>query len=1091
MMNGSPESLTFPRELVLASAGSGKTYHLSSRILGLLAVGVPASEVLATTFTRKAAGEILERALVRLAEGASDSEKARELGRDAHANLGDTEACRRVLARLLADLHRLNVGTLDAFFVRVAQNFFQELGLTPGWTIADQAAEERLRTEAVQAALSDAGRAELVELLRMITHVDADRRVHAAVLHQVDSLLAIHRQLDPKAVDAWSPGYGVVEHLPKETVRQRGRNLAMRLSRFEVPTTQAGGPRKSWLKARDNASNAIGALDWGTAFGDGIGNKVLTGAGTFDRVPIPSEFSDLFGEARTLARIDLAPKFRRESEAMGRLAELLAKAFDDGQRRLGAYRFEDITYLLGGPDPTGGREDLHYRLDQQVRHLLLDEFQDTSLEQWRALEPLAHELLSGHLNERAGVIVADTKQSIYGWRGARPELVRQVGKQHALAEATMGRSWRSSQVVLDLVADIFRDLPDNPVLKSIGVGERVASEWMEDFTELEAARDVPGHVCVHLAPAESGLAPIRPGLLRHSAELVKRLLEEMPGRTIGVLARRNRVVGHIMDELRVLGVRASGEGGTSLTDTAPANAILSLLRLADHPSDRVSLYHVASTPLGEIVGLQDRNDSGGARDLSRRVRTRLLEKGYGPCLAQWVLDLAPHCDAREVQRLLQLVELGHRWDERPNLRPADFARYVAREPVEDPSSARVQVMTVHRSKGMEFDVVVLPELYGSLAPKGEGLAVPERDRGTSRVVKVYPRIEKNVRMLFPEVDAALLEVKAAELRDGLSVLYVALTRARYALHVVLPPQGGSAKTSAGLIREALALRDEKVNGSGLLLERGNHRWFENLKESAEPTESAEPADRPAPPDRPDRPDEQTGTSNEKTHSEAADPSNSLLGPSTAGPGRNLARRSPSSLEGGDRVDLASTLRLDGVQARKRGELVHAWCKSIEWIEDGIGDDEALIREARSTAPDIPADQVSDLLAEFRNRVTVEPVRGALSRPQVPSDLFTTVRVENEFPFVRRMGDEIQEGFIDRLVLIQRDGRVVGAQVFDFKTDTIQPDDEETLAARTERYRPQIVAYCEVVREQHGLAKQDVYGTLIFLGPGVLVNVVSG
>ena len=142
------------RELVLASAGSGKTYHLSSRIIGLLAAGTPPNEILASTFTRKAAGEILERVLVRLAEGASDPEKAQALGRDADPRLGRPEACCRLLGLLLADLHQFNVGTLDAFLVRLARSFFQELGLAPGWTIADHPTQERLRTEAVQAALA-------------------------------------------------------------------------------------------------------------------------------------------------------------------------------------------------------------------------------------------------------------------------------------------------------------------------------------------------------------------------------------------------------------------------------------------------------------------------------------------------------------------------------------------------------------------------------------------------------------------------------------------------------------------------------------------------------------------------------------------------------------------------------------------------------------------------------------------------------------------------------------------------------------------------------------------------------------------------
>jgi ATP-dependent exoDNAse (exonuclease V) beta subunit len=100
-----------------------------------------------------------------------------------------------------------------------------------------------------------------------------------------------------------------------------------------------------------------------------------------------------------------------------------------------------------------------------------------------------------------------------------------------------------------------------------------------------------------------------------------------------------------------------------------------------------------------------------------------------------------------------------------------------------------------------------------------------------------------------------------------------------------------------------------------------------------------------------------------------------------------------------------------------------------------------------------------------------------------------VDVENELPFARRVGDEIQEGFIDRLVLTRIDGRVVGAQVLDFKTDAIESNDQEMLASRTDQYRPQIAAYCEVVREHYELAESDVRGLLVFLVPGAVREVV--
>ena len=1075
-MNHSMSSPAPVRELVLASAGSGKTYHLSSRIIALLATGTPPNEILASTFTRKAAGEILERVLVRLAEGASNLEKAQELGRDTDECLSQPEECRRLLARLLADLHQFNVGTLDAFFVRLARTFFQELGLAPGWTIADHSTQERLRTEAVHAALAGAKRADLVELLRMLNQGDAKRQVHEALLERVDTLLRIRRQLDPGAPDPWSPDFGVTESLAPERLQAKASALATRLRELEVPTTNSGDPTKTWVKARDSASHAIAILDWRTVFGKGIGIKVLEREGSFGGKSIESEFVDVFREAGVLARIDLAPRFRRETEAMGRLAELLESAFEDAQRSAAAYRFEDVTYLLGGPDAPGGRDELHYRLDHPVRHLLLDEFQDTSLEQWRALEPLAHDLLSGPLDEGAGVIVADTKQSIYGWRGARPELVRRVGKRYQLRNLTLDKSWRSSPVLLEFVADVFRDLPTNAVLSEIPGGPAVASDWMKDFTELDAARKVAGHVCAHLAPDDSGTAAIRPKLLRHAARIVKDLHDEMPGRSIGVLVRRNKVLGHLMDELRELGVRASGEGGTALTDTPPANALLSLLRLADHPLNRAARYHVARTPLGEVVGFRDYEDDPAARALAHLVRTQLLTDGYGPTLAKWVHDLAPQCDARQVLRLLQLVELGHRWDERPTLRPSDFVRYVERESVEDPSSARVQVMTVHKSKGLEFDVVVLPELYDSLVPKGRALALPERDRDTGRVVRVYPRVPRELLPLFPEAESPARDVQAAELRDGLSVLYVALTRARYALHLILPPENGSTKHSAGLIRAALDLKDEKASDTGMLLERGDPRWFERLEGEAETPTGLEP-------------EIERETERETDREEAADPPGPLLRASTAGPGRNLARRSPSSLEGGTHVDLTVALRLDAAPALQRGNVVHAWCEEIEWIEGGIGDDDLLRTIAQEKAPGMPQDQVGRLIADFRGWLRAEPIRSVLSREALSSEPDTVVRVENEIPFVRRIADGIQEGFIDRLVLTERDGRVVRAEILDFKTDTIEAGDEATLAARTEHYRPQIAAYRGVVREQYGLAERDVSGRLVFLGAGAVRDVV--
>jgi ATP-dependent exoDNAse (exonuclease V) beta subunit len=135
-----PESVAdaAPRRLVIrASAGSGKTFQLSTRYIAELA-GTPAEQILATTFTRKAAGEILERILRRLADAALDDEPRRELAASLHMTELSRERCLEVLCGLTRNLHRVRVATLDSFFARVAGAFALELGLPPGWRILDE-----------------------------------------------------------------------------------------------------------------------------------------------------------------------------------------------------------------------------------------------------------------------------------------------------------------------------------------------------------------------------------------------------------------------------------------------------------------------------------------------------------------------------------------------------------------------------------------------------------------------------------------------------------------------------------------------------------------------------------------------------------------------------------------------------------------------------------------------------------------------------------------------------------------------------------------------------------------------------------------
>ena len=112
----------FRNEVIRASAGTGKTFALSNRFLRLLASGAECETILATTFTRKAAGEILDRIVQRLAKAALNEDEATILAQQLDWKMDKLRA-QDLLRELIENLHRLQISTLDAFFYRIAQSF--------------------------------------------------------------------------------------------------------------------------------------------------------------------------------------------------------------------------------------------------------------------------------------------------------------------------------------------------------------------------------------------------------------------------------------------------------------------------------------------------------------------------------------------------------------------------------------------------------------------------------------------------------------------------------------------------------------------------------------------------------------------------------------------------------------------------------------------------------------------------------------------------------------------------------------------------------------------------------------------------------
>jgi ATP-dependent helicase/nuclease subunit A len=1029
--------------VVLASAGTGKTFQLTNRFIRLIAGGVDPSAILATTFTRKAAGEILSRILSRLAAGAVDQRALAELRTHVHPELTH-DRCRELVAMLASNVHRLNVKTLDSFFAWITGCFGLEMGIPPGWRIIDDQEDADLRAAAIQKALSEADREQLVAFLEMLHGGASGRAVHDAVARVVASAYAAWQETADRP-DAWTKFGPEQDPLDQPAI---DRAIAA-LEPLEMPATRAGAPNQRWQKAHDGNIESARAGDWEDFLARGLASCILQKKFEYYREPIPDEIISAYTPLVEHARAILLIEFLKRNIATRELMARFHDVYQQAKESAGAFRFEDIPRRLLRQPLDGRLHHLYYRLDARLHHILLDEFQDTSLEQFDLIEPILDELLGDA--EGSVFIVGDVKQSLYSWRGAEPELLPNLQSRWAhLTPDSLDLNFRSSPVILDTVNDIFGHLASNAALLE---HPEIASLWADRFkTHRAAKQDMAGIARLCVAPsAGEGASKDEQTLitLEFAARRVKEILEQQPCTRIGILVRTNRCIPQIIFSLQQLGIRASEEGGNPLTDSPPVAAAMSILQLADHPGDSAAMFHIATSPFAAILGFQDSTDDRAARRLAADIRRRLAREGYAAFLRWLLLRAASFMDARGLARFEQLIDLAQQFDAAAGTRPAEFVRIVQERGVQDPGRQSVSVMTVHQAKGLEFDAVILPQLDKPWQLRKEQILTDRRGPDGAR----SPFAPVTVATRYPSKSVCILHDGLAELHrhwqqrqigEELCCLYVALTRAVHVLEMIIPPSSERESKlplcAAGILRGALA--PAAAEPGTIAWERastGDRTWSAQVE--AEHKRAA-----PAP---------ATGESVEIA----------LAAPARIPLGR-LRRRTPSSLEdhsgrGADLVNLAQIWSSAGDSARDRGSLLHAWFESIEWLDDGPPADEVLLPLAPALG--FTADAAADLLTEFR-RLLAGDTAAALSRSQYASRPADTLTVRREWAFIVHDVDpetsraSLLSGQFDRVVIGIRDGRPAWADIIDFKTDRLSPGDEQALAARIAMYRPQIRAY---------------------------------
>lgn len=1080
--------------LIAASAGTGKTYQLTSRYVALLALGAHPEKMIALTFTKKAAGEFRNRIFQALSDGAL-GKPDRELpernamaarvwetwtGLHLHADMSLTPSANPValfpaaipmlkraaamhcypeqltpeagepplprltttffaelLVRVLSKISELQLSTLDSFFNRVVAADLRRAGLssvTPMNALQQQrATRTALLSMLAESEKSTHHESALITLLSSIAEEKGGALLE--LLEQnVNTYLNLYKEFPRKQPWGCMPPF----HLPD-------CSNAPLLTLEEVEASQQEinqlVEQLSWKKPRSYVKRTLATIATSIRNGEFKAsdsfNSWMNGEESFLPPPGETEADDQLRSIICQLRQQCNELFLRNvqerSAAMHQLLEKYYTAYRECVLGEGLCTFDDIKQgarQLLGSHADSGESGMMLQLTTRLDHWMLDEFQDTDPVQWEILSNLLRE--NSQYPDKSLLVVGDKKQSIYSFRGATAELFEQLRGSVPSAD---GFDWQKQVLTNSTLSESRRSTPEIMHFTNMVFGS--LHEVDAEFSQQKAHpsnQDKRGYVRVQILPdGKAGET------LQQACVSIGNVLEELTeptstpqrrlrnGISVAILLRKGEHAREIVAWLRrhkpELPVQLVED--TPLVEASPLGEILlSFFMWLKEPADQ---YRYRVWNLSPLCSRQE-----SASEAWDSWRHMLNKRGYAAVIQELGRNLPPHTSPRMLNEWLEEAvafdAAGGSLDEW-----LLHMRACCRKG--NGSTQYVQVMTMHKSKGAEFDAVILPFL-GSKAvdqPRAEGIPYFISDNQAG--ILIHPG-KTEERRNWPQLLEYEEKWKRARRDDSYNLMYVALTRARYANYLLLPETSKLTQKEADWIQDAL-LQNNFTPSPDAPVEFGHADWHLSLSGTSQPQAPASTA--------------------------------LLLGTAR----RNRSRISPSAMSGQSSADIpAGQLPGSPSAGADFGTQVHACWEEITWLD----------------AP---------LPTWLNQPITDEQkvVAAALQQPEIAA-LFTSnpsQEVYNEQP-IEAITDKNEwlSGTIDRLVLTHDDaGNVTAAHIIDFKTN--QPGKKEGCTDfytwLRDHYKAQMTAYRKYVAEALDLPESAVAVSLLSCPLGIKARII--
>lgn len=820
---------------ISANAGSGKTTVLTRQVVKLLLLGVPPERICCITYTKAAAGEMRARILKSLRElmlVPDDRAVALITDPDTYGLPCNPDILKR--ARLLfgtvldSPAGGIQLTTIHGFCQQVLRAFPLEAGVAPHFVVADDMQTSQLHQQVKLRLLSkEQFEPELAEAITVLAERSGE--------HRFDALVKALLALDLPAGDLKAQLYerlGIEEGMSEERLIQSAldclNDAQKSLLRAELPRLQAD-------KAAYKRDLATGLEPWlrGDAMPvDAWLNIFLTQKMTPRTHLQKSEFApgtplgDCIAHCIATAERFVAQRaglaLAEETSAALTLAKRLQQLYAEVKAERGILDYDDLITktreLLTLRDMVGW---VMSKLDHRIDHLLIDEAQDTSAEQWRIAYALVDELKDNELHSanvpRTTFVVGDEKQSIFSFQGAAPKLYASMHGQFSellqhsatpLTERALIPSYRSAPAILRAVDEVARIDAVARALSSSGVPQPHSAKREKAVGQVVLHPPIPAPEKVE---QESFVMPKEYVITRSTAQLLAEHVAEKVAAWIVagewragdiLILTRNRkpIVQPLLRALQRRNVPVAGIDRLVLSAHLAVKDLLALARWAASTHDDLALAQVLRSPLmgWSDEQLREAAVNRGALSLYARVeptadaatlqRWRSAARGNAYDFLTAVLEV-DGARKRFVGRFGEEVhEILDELKEQSMHMPAGLAPSVAnfvawmegsdrqiKRELEAGSHDHVRVMTVHGAKGLEAPCVLMVDTVSMPTLNKE--MVSETEQGLPLLAL------SDAARLAPLWQQSRDRQKDDALAEHYRLLYVAMTRASDALHV--------------------------------------------------------------------------------------------------------------------------------------------------------------------------------------------------------------------------------------------------------------------------------------------------------------------